>query len=52
MMGMAAAPARLLYDFCLDCHLPTDHFLDFGGVRAELKPFYSTIGRPLVAPGC
>ncbi|TIT05361.1 MAG: transposase [Mesorhizobium sp.] len=45
------------YDFCLDDHVPDDHllrrieqFLDLESVRSELKPFYSTIGRPSIAP--
>ena len=27
-----------------------DHFLDLAPVRAELKPFYSRIGRPSIDP--
>ena len=57
MMGTQAAPERLFYDFCLDDHGPDDHllrqidpFLDLDGVRRELKPFYSHIGRPSVDP--
>ena len=57
MMGMQAAPAQLFYEFCLDNHIPDDHllrridqFLDLARVRTELKPFYSTIGRPSIAP--
>lgn len=57
MMGSQVAPAQLFYDFCLDDHIPDDHllrridqFLDLESVRSELKPFYSTIGRPSVAP--
>ena len=57
MMGTQAAPERLFYDFCLDDHVPDDHllrqidqFLDLDGVRRELKPFYSHIGRPSVDP--
>ena len=58
MMGSQVAPAQLFYDFCLDDHVPDDHllrridqFLELEGVRSELQPFYSTIGRPSVAPG-
>ena len=54
MMGTQVAWPRLFYDFCLDDHVPSDHllrridqFLDFESVRAELRPFYSKIGRPL-----
>ena len=57
MMGSQVAPAQLFYDFCLDDHVPDDHllrrieqFLDLESVRSELKPFYSTIGRPSIAP--
>ncbi|MDF2974794.1 MAG: transposase, partial [Microvirga sp.] len=57
MMGMQVAPAQLFYDFCLDDHVPADHllrridhFLDLESVRAALKPFYSSIGRPSVDP--
>ena len=56
-MGMQAAPAQLFYDFCLDDHVPEDHllrridrFLDLEKVRTELKPFYSSIGRPSIDP--
>jgi len=57
MMGMQAAPERLFYDFCLEDHVPADHllrridaFLDLEGVRQELRPFYSSIGRPSIDP--
>src|SRR5467141_236698 len=57
MMGMQTAPAQLFYDFCLDDHVPEDHllrridrFLDVEKVRTELKPFYSSIGRPSIDP--
>jgi transposase len=57
MMGMQVAPAQLFYDFCLDDHVPADHllrridrFLDLESVRAALKPFSSSIGRPSVDP--
>jgi transposase len=57
MMGMQTAPAQLFYDFCLDDHVPGDHllrridrFLDLEKVRTELKPFYSSIGRPSIDP--
>ncbi len=57
MMGRQAEPACLFYDFCLDDHVPADHmllridvFLDLEGIRQELKPFYSLIGRPSVDP--
>jgi transposase len=57
MMGVQIAPAQLFYDFCLDDHVPLDHllrridvFLDLDSVRLELKPFYSSIGRPSIDP--
>ena len=57
MMGTQVAPAQLFYEFCLDDHVPADHllrridrFLDLERVRSELKPFYSTIGRPSIDP--
>ena len=57
MMGSQVAPAQLFCDFCLDDHVPDDHllqgidqFVDLESVRTELQPFYSTIGRPSVAP--
>jgi len=57
MMGTQAAPAQLFYDFCLDDHVPSNHllrridrFVDLERVRSELKPFYSTIGRPSIDP--
>jgi len=57
MMGMQVEPAQLFYEFRLDDHVPADHllrridrFLDLDSVRTELKPFYSTIGRPSIDP--
>jgi transposase len=57
MMGIQAAAARFFYDFCLDDHVPKDHqlrgidrHLDLDGIRAALKPFYSSTGRPSVDP--
>ena len=56
MMGTQVASPRLFYDFCLDDHVPShllrriDQFLDFESVRAELRPFYSKIGRPSIDP--
>src|SRR3546814_5712920 len=57
MSGCQTAPAQLSYDFCLDDHGPTDHLLrgidrhlDLDSVRAQLKPFYSSTGRPSVDP--
>jgi transposase len=57
MMGTQSAPPQLFYDFCLDDHVPQDHllrridqFLDLERTREELRPFYSSIGRPSVDP--
>ena len=57
MMGRQTEAARLFYDFCLDDHVPADHllrkidvFVDLERVRQELRPYYSTIGRPSVDP--
>ncbi len=57
MMGVQATSTQLFYDFCLDDHVPADHLLrgierhlDLNGVRRELKPFYSNMGRPSVDP--
>src|SRR6202790_5518971 len=57
MMGMQTAPAQLFYDFCLDDHIPEGHllrridqFIDLEKVRTELRPFYSSIGRPSIDP--
>ncbi len=58
MMGMQVQPAQLFYEFRLDDHVPGDHllrridrFLGLESVRSELRPFYSTIGRPSIDPG-
>ncbi len=57
MMGSQASPARLFYDFCLDEHVPDNHllrqidiFVDLEGLRRDLKPYYSSIGRPSIDP--
>ena len=57
MMGRQASAACFFYDFCLDDHVPSGHllrqidvFLDLESIRQELKPFYSSIGRPSVDP--
>ena len=57
MMGRQASPARLFYDFCLDEHVPADHllrqidvFVDLESIRQDLKPYYSSIGRPSIDP--
>ena len=47
----------LFYEFSLDRHVPPDHllrsvdrFVDLGGLRRELAPFYSSTGRPSIDP--
>jgi transposase len=47
----------LFYDFCLEDHVPQDHLLrkiaqvlDLGGVRQQLAPYYSVMGRPSLDP--
>ena len=47
----------LFYEFSLERHVPEDHllraidrFVDLGGVRAHLAPFYSETGRPSIDP--
>ena len=58
MMGhRQVEQAALFYEFSLDKHIPADHllrsidrFAEFGEVRRELTPFYSSMGRPSVDP--
>ncbi|MGK9337004.1 IS1182 family transposase [Sinorhizobium meliloti] len=57
MMGFQAAPAQLFYDFSLEEHVPADHLLrcidrhlDLDSIRAQLKPYYSSTGRPSIDP--
>ncbi|MEO0804524.1 MAG: IS1182 family transposase [Cyanobacteria bacterium J06642_2] len=47
----------LFYEFTIERHVPEDHllrvidrFLDLEDVRAQLKPFYATGGRPSIDP--
>jgi transposase len=58
MMGhrQVEQPA-LFYEFSLERHVPGDHllrsidrFVEFGELRQELAPFYSTLGRPSIDP--
>ena len=54
MMGRQSVDQRrFFYDFCLEDHVPPDHVLrridgvlDLIEVRQQLKPHYSTTGRP------
>ena len=58
MMGrLSQDQERLFYSFCLDEAVPDDHLvrqiagvLDLSWVHAELRPFYSRMGRPSVDP--
>ena len=58
MMGdRQAAQAALFYEFSLETHVPSGHllrsidrFVELKGLRRELAPFYSDIGRPSVDP--
>jgi transposase len=58
MMGpKQEAQAALFYEFSLEDHVPSDHllrsidrFVDLGGIRAHLAPFYSSMGRPSIDP--
>src|SRR5271155_552561 len=58
MMGeRTVMQEALFYGFSLEGHVPGDHllrsidrFVDLGGIRAHLRPFYSEIGRPSVDP--
>jgi transposase len=47
----------LFYEFSLERHVPADHllraidrFVDLGGLRTHLAPFYSSTGRPSIDP--
>lgn len=49
--------SALFYEFNLEDHVPSRHllrsidrFVDLGGMRSHLRPFYSDIGRPSVDP--
>src|SRR3974390_1574506 len=58
MMGhQPVEKAALFYEFSLERHIPADHllrsidrFVELDGLRRELSSFYSTIGRPSIAP--
>ncbi len=47
----------LFYEFSLERHVPAEHllrsidqFVELDGIRCELVPFYSEIGRPSIDP--
>src|SRR6516162_2773887 len=58
MMGhRLGEQAALFYEFSLERHVPPNHllrsidrFVELDGLRRELSAFYSTIGRPSIAP--
>ncbi|MGA7066411.1 MAG: transposase, partial [Pseudolabrys sp.] len=58
MMGhRQVEQAALFYEFSLERHIPADHwlrsidrFIELGGLRRELAPFYSNMGRPSIDP--
>jgi len=58
MMGeRQTEQAALFYEFSLERHVPADHllrsidrFVDLGGVREHLRPYYSETGRPSIDP--
>ena len=58
MMGrQEPGQTRLFYDFCLEDQVPADHILrrlndhlDLSWLREDLKPFYSSLGRPSIDP--
>src|ERR671932_2225993 len=58
MMGeRRSGQDALFYEFSLERHVPAEHllrlidrFVELDGVRCELAPFYSEIGRPSIDP--
>ena len=58
MMGERRVPAgALFYEFSLERHVPEKHllrsidrFVELDGLRQELAPFYSEMGRPSIDP--
>ena len=49
--------AALFYEFSLERHVPADHllrsidrFVELDGLRSQLAPFYSPMGRPSIDP--
>ena len=58
MMGeRKVQPEALFYEFSLERHVPEKHllraidrFVELDGLRRELGPFYSAIGRPSIDP--
>lgn len=58
MMGeRTVAQEPLFYEFSLERHVPSDHllrsvdrFVDLSGIREQLRPYYSELGRPSIDP--
>ncbi len=57
MLGRQKVHARLFYEFDLETHIPSDHFLrgidgflDLTDLHEELRGFYSHTGRPSIDP--
>ncbi len=58
MMGeRTTAQGALFHGFDLERHVPADHlvrsidrFVDLGGLRQRLRPFYSDMGAPRSTP--
>jgi transposase len=58
MMGKRTVMQEaLFYGFSLEDHVPRDHllrsidrFVDLGGMREHLRPYYSEMGRPSIDP--
>ena len=58
MMGeRRTGQEALFYEFSLEDHVPAEHllrsidrFVDLDGIRCELAPFYSEMGRPSIDP--
>src|SRR6202012_3260245 len=58
MMGeRTVAQEPFFYAFSLESHVPADHllrsvdrFVDLAGLREQLRPYYSDMGRPSVDP--
>jgi transposase len=58
MMGeRRLGQGALFYEFSLERHVPENHllrsidrFVELDGLRLELAPFYSVIGRPSIDP--
>jgi transposase len=58
MMGdRTVMQEALFYGFSLEGHVPQDHllrsidrFVDLGGIREHLRPYYSEMGRPSIDP--